>query len=228
MIKRVTAFLCAAVILIFAVSYPVSALTNVYRHSSAQIKKIALTFDDGPHPRYTPKILKILDEYKIKATFFVIGQNIENYPETAKLLAGSGCEIGNHTFSHKNIRKLEPKDIALEMKKCRDVLRDVCGVSTHLIRPPEGAYNTALEELCDDGDYSIILWNIDTRDWAHTPVEDIVKNIYDNVKGGDIILMHDYISGYSPTCEVLSIIIPELIEKGYEFVTVSELIGCCA
>ncbi len=197
---------------------------KVYYKSQSSAKKIALTFDDGPHPRITRQVLEILDEYGIKATFFVIGQNVKNYPETMKLLAESGCEIGNHTFSHKSLKNMNSDQIKKEIEDCQKILSDNFSVESTLLRPPQGMFSDALKEISAELDYDIILWSIDTLDWAHTPYSDISKKVLSNVKNGDIILMHDYISGDNQNCKALRLIIPELLEQGYEFVTVSELI----
>lgn len=197
---------------------------KVYHKSASGGKKIALTFDDGPHPRYTPKILSILKEYGITATFFVVGQNAVNYPEAMRLLAESGCEIGNHTYTHRNLSSLKGEEIAEEIGKCRKVLFDKYSVETTLLRPPEGMYSETVLSESRAEEYEIILWNIDTRDWAHTPSAKIAEKVLGKVRGGDIILMHDYVSGENQTIGALRLIIPELLERGFEFVTVSELL----
>ncbi len=199
---------------------------NVYHkiETDNSEKKIALTFDDGPHPRITREIISILKEYGVTATFFVIGQNADNYPDTMKLLAESGYEIGNHTYSHKNLKKMSEDEVIEEFRRCNETLLKF-GVEPNLMRPPEGFFTDDVIKVSSTMEYDIILWSIDTRDWAHTPSECIVKNVLENAKSGDIILMHDYLSGYGGTCEALRIIIPELAHRGFEFVTVSELIG---
>ena len=197
---------------------------KVYYKSASGGKKIALTFDDGPHPRYTPKILSILKEYGITATFFVVGVNVENYPEAMQLIVDSGCEIGNHTYKHKNLSTLTKDEIAEEIGRCREVLLNNYSLESRLLRPPEGMYSEAVLSESRAVEYEIILWSIDTRDWAHTPSSEIAKNVLGNARGGDIILMHDYVSGQNQTLGALRLIIPELLERGFEFVTVSELL----
>ena len=227
MMRRIILFALAFLLLI---NTSVGAKTsNVYHKidSADSEKRIALTFDDGPHPRITREIISILREYKVRATFFVIGQNADNYPETMKLLAQSGYEIGNHTYSHRNLKKMSEAEIEAEFKKCSEALLRF-GVKPTVMRPPEGFFTDEVVKVSRTMQYDIILWSIDTRDWAHTPADDIVKSVLDNVKGGDIILMHDYLSGYGGTCEALRVIIPELQRRGFEFVTVSELISADA
>ena len=198
---------------------------SVYCRNTSHVKQIALSFDDGPHPRYTKEILSILKEYGISATFFVIGINAELYPETLKMVADAGCEIGNHTYSHDRLANRSEEQIRQEIEKCQRVVQELVGIRPVLFRPPQGATSESVKVVSRKMDYDIILWSIDTRDWEHTPKEQIVETVRSQVKGGDIILMHDYVSGSNATCESLRILIPELLSKGYEFVTVSQLIN---
>lgn len=199
---------------------------KVYRRCTNDNMEIALTFDDGPHPRLTPEILDILNEYGVSATFFVVGENVANYPEAAMRIANEGHEIGNHTYTHRHIQSMSKNQLMCEIESCERQIIEVTDdeYRTKLFRPPEGKVDSTVEELGEDLGYSVILWSIDTKDWAHTSVSKIVDNVLSNVKSGDIILMHDYIGTNSPTPQVLRTIIPKLLERGYKFVTVSELI----
>ena len=198
---------------------------RVYSKNREKIGQVALTFDDGPHPRYTKAILDILEEYHITATFFVIGVNATLYPEALLAISESGCEIGNHTFTHENLRNASSESISNEITKCETAIYDHVKSVTKLFRPPQGAYSKTLEDTVSAKGYDIILWSIDTEDWAHTPSDEIVSRVLSSLRDGDIILMHDYISGKNTTCEALKILIPEILKRGYEFVTVSELIS---
>ena len=186
--------------------------------------EIALTFDDGPHPYYTPKILDILDKYDIKATFFMIGENVEYYPSAAEEVRARGHEIGNHTYHHKKLKSLTDKDILKEVTSCEDALFALGEYRSNLLRPPEGSMSESLTGLLDELGYRIILWDLDTKDWAHTPPAEISRHILDDIQSGDIILMHDFIGHNSPTPEALEMFIPVLLERGYKFVTVGELL----
>ena len=198
---------------------------NVYCKNPQGQKRVALTFDDGPHPRYTERILEILDEFGITATFFVIGVNAENYPEALNKIVSSGCEIANHTYSHVRIDKMSEAELYSEIKKCEDVLYEKTGKRPTLFRPPEGRVPQCLPSLSVAMGYSVVLWSIDTLDWSHNPSDKISATVMKQTRGGDIILMHDYVSGVNTTCDALRIFIPKLLSEGYEFVTVSELIG---
>lgn len=226
MIKR--AFLVALMIVLsFALCAAIYAKNDtsiVFRCNAKNRNKIALTFDDGPHPKQTEKILTVLEKYGVKATFFTIGVNIDHYGEALNKVADSGHEIGNHTDSH-SILKSMPKDkIKKEIENCQNKIKSVTNTEAKLIRPPCGLYDDKLIEIAKENGQKIVLWNIDTNDWAHKSNDEITKNVVQNVKGGDIILFHDYISGKNDTVMALERIIPILKEKGYEFVTVSELL----
>lgn len=197
----------------------------VFYHGSFGAKNVALTFDDGPHPRYTPEILALLDKYAIRATFFFIGQNIEYYPETAKAVLRAGHEIGNHTYSHPYYPKTDIATLAEEIQKTDSLLADIGCEDVPLFRPPQGLFGEELPILLRRIDKKAILWNIDTRDWEHKPSMQIVCNVEENLQGGDIILFHDYVSGESTTIPALKKLIPALLERGYRFVTVSELLA---
>ena len=221
--KRFLSLFVAFVLFLTAFSYNVSAEKE--SNEDTGNKKIALTFDDGPHPRYTPQILDILAEYGIKATFFEVGENVIYYSDAARRVAAEGHEIGNHTYTHPHIKNLNEAQLSEETSRCESAITNVTGVKPRLFRPPEGVVDTAVKTWATKNGYSVVLWSVDTRDWAGTSVEEMVKNVDENAHSGSIILMHDYVSRRSHTIEALRKIIPMLLDKGYEFVTVSELMG---
>lgn len=227
--KKIISVCLSAILLFPAITPTVSALTNdkipVYRKIKNDGHKIALTFDDGPHPRYTPEILDILDEYNIRATFFIIGVNAKYYPETLQLISERGHEIANHTYTHPHVSHIDTSDLEREVEDCETEILSIVDERTKLFRPPEGLIDESLLSAMNKLDYKVVLWNIDTRDWAHTPPEKISQHVIGNISDGDIILMHDYIGKNSPTPEALRLFLPILIEKGYKFVTISELIA---
>ncbi|MBQ9085864.1 MAG: polysaccharide deacetylase family protein [Clostridia bacterium] len=196
----------------------------IYCRNSSHLKQVALTFDDGPHPRYTKEILSILDEFNVTATFFIIGVNAERYPEDLKRIVNAGCEIGNHTYSHTRLSQLSSKQVRWEIERCQTVVQNLVGIRPVFFRPPQGAASESVKTVSREMEYDIILWSIDTRDWELTPSAQIAATVLSQLKGGDIILMHDYVSGGNTTCDALRIIIPEILSRGYEFVTVSDLI----
>ncbi len=196
----------------------------IYHSRKNDRMEIALSFDDGPHPYYTPLILDILAEYDIRATFFMVGENVTYYPAAAEAVAAAGHEVGNHTFSHRGFHRMNECEMQREIAACEEAIASVAECRPHFLRPPEGEMNDTLRRVVSDSDYRIILWDVDTRDWAHTPPEEICQHILDTVQAGDIVLMHDFIGHNSPTPEALRLVIPRLLDKGYRFVTVGELV----
>lgn len=228
--KRIFAvgFLLVLSVSVLRASYaeePEQMPKSVYSSRINSQNKIALTFDDGPHPVYTPLILDILASYDVKATFFMIGENVQRYPELVAEIQWAGHEIGNHTYLHANLKESTPQKIREEILEAENVLWQIGEQKTKILRPPGGLYD---EDVCQAAralDYDIILWTIDTLDWAHTPSAEIARKVLTNVRSGDIILCHDFVGGApSPTPEALRQFIPELLQRGYEFVTVSDLI----
>lgn len=193
--------------------------------SKKQTKYIALTFDDGPHPKYTAQILKILCDNDAAATFFVVGENAERYPELIRAEYDLGFEIGNHTYSHMRLNEKSAALLFDEIKRTDGIIYDIIGTCPSLFRPPEGKHNGKVDEIIKRAEKKAVLWTVDTRDWAHTEKDKIVENIKNNVKNGSVILFHDYIVPPSPTPSVLCEILPYLKEQGYEFVTVTELLS---
>lgn len=178
---------------------------------------VALTFDDGPNPNYTPRILQVLEENYSHATFFVVGTNAEKYPEVLQEIAASGCEIGNHTYSHANLTDIDSEDVEGEIEKVNRAVKKATGEITTVIRPPYGAYNDAvLNQLHQP----VVLWDLDTEDWDSRNAQTIVDHIIANIDDGDIILMHDI---YESTAEAVELLVPRLKEMGYQVVSVSEM-----
>lgn len=220
--KRILLFLFIFMICFSVVSVAVENV--IYKGDNTNGKQIALTFDDGPHKEYTEQILDILDDYNIKATFYVIGVNAEAHPEILQMISQKGHEIGNHTYSHIDCSKTSFEKIRNDIITNHNVIKSICNVEPTTFRTPGGIKSDQVSKIADEMKYKIVFWNIDTKDWMHSKAVDIQENILTNVSDGSIILFHDYIYGETNTCEALKITLPKLIEKGYKFVTVSELL----
>ena len=223
--KGVALLLCAAFLFLLA-PQAMAAPLIVYKRASAEGKKrIALTFDDGPHPRYTPQILDILKKYGVKATFFAVGENAETYPALMERMVAEGHEIGNHTYNHYHTPKMDNQTLRQDILACDEALVRLTGKEVRLFRPPEGVCNDEICAVCEEKGYTIVMWSIDTRDWAHTPPQDMIENVKKHATDGAIILMHDFIGKNSKTPEALRGMIPMLQGLGYEFCTVGELLS---
>ena len=227
--RIVALLLCVLMLLATNAHVQASQMTEkpeyVYSSHMNDGNKIALTFDDGPHPVYTPQILDTLKEYGVHATFFLIGENAERNPELVRRILREGHEIGNHTYLHKNLKEHTSGGIYEEIALAEEVILRIADQRTKLLRPPGGLYDKLVCETAHRLDYDIILWTVDTLDWKHPTPEEIIAKVESSVQCGDIILCHDFIGGApSPTPEAIKKIIPDLLGQGYEFVSVSELI----
>ena len=202
--------------------------TSGYIRDNKQAGKcVALTFDDGPHPEYTDQILDILDKYGVKATFFVVGENAERYPETVKRIIASGHEIGNHTWSHKGMKNLSKEQIKEEITKTQNFLKESFNYSPVLFRPPGGGEYACAKETAQSLGCKYVLWawRTDSKDWTCPDANTISQTVLSTVSEGDIVLLHDYVGGKSSTPQALEQIIPRLLEQGYCFDTVSGLLS---
>lgn len=190
-------------------------------------KVIALTFDDGPDTIETNEILALLEQYNAKSTFFVVGNRVDKYPELVKTVLTAGHEIANHTYYHTYFNKQRtPAFIEQELSKTSDAIFRATGIRPTLFRPPGGYYNENMVNTIRNAGYQIILWSWhqDTEDWKGPAVSKIVNKVLNNARNGDIVLFHDHVEGKSSTPAALKQILPELKRRGFEFITVSELL----
>ena len=182
-------------------------------------KMVALTYDDGPSI-YTPRVLKTLKENNAVATFFVVGNRVPTYSDTVKKAHDMGCEIGNHTYEHKNLTRVSEAEVKRQITKTNRNVKKVTGQAPVIVRPTGGATNANVKQWVG---MPSIIWSIDTLDWKTRNADSTKKAVLDHVKDGDIVLMHDL---YSATASASETIIPELVKRGYQLVTVSELAEC--
>lgn len=180
--------------------------------------RVALTFDDGPHPTYTPALLDGLKEREIRATFFVIGKNIPGREEILRRMDEEGHLIGNHTYDHVEIAKLSLEEACSQIMKTNKLIRRITGKNAGYVRPPFGEWNREIE--CGI-DLLPVGWSVDTLDWTTSNTAEIVERGTKNIEDGDIILMHDY---YASSVEAALEIADILAEQGFQFVTADELI----
>lgn len=200
--------------------------TVLIRSAPSSAKLVALTFDDGPSPTFTPKILDILKQYHAKATFFVIGNRIKEQITIIRREIAEGHEIANHSFHHKILTDQLPATIESELTMTEDSLHRYVGVYTaKYLRPPRGKLNQQVMRVARQHGYRIILWRVDSRDWENPGTYAIVKHVLKETRNGDIILFHDQGGSRRQTVEALQQIIPALEGRGYQLVTVSRLLS---
>lgn len=180
--------------------------------------EVALTFDDGPSPKYTPLLLDGLKERNVRATFFLLGQNVKENQELVQRMQAEGHLLGNHTYNHVQLNKIPETTARQEILKTNNEIYEATGKYPEYMRPPYGAWKKNME-LCVE--MLPVFWDIDTLDWKSQNVDAILKAAGEEPEDGSIILMHDE---YQTSVEAALLIIDRLKEKGYEFVTVDELI----
>ena len=201
-------------------------------HINAINKLVALTFDDGPSPVWTTKILDELKKAHIKATFFMLGEHVAKYPDIARRVVAEGHEVGNHTYDHHILLYYTLDNLLKEINETQKVIKDKTGVKTKYFRPPK-AWLTAEEKKEIEGmGYKIILWSLNSKDWVTFDDKYIVKYILKNVRPGDIILFHDSGGVFTAeggnreeTVKTIPSLVEKLREKGFKFVTITELLN---
>ncbi|WP_226670946.1 polysaccharide deacetylase family protein [Metabacillus litoralis] len=190
-------------------------------------KLVAFTFDDGPNPIYTTQILDIFKKANGKATFFMIGESINKYPEIVKKAIDQGHEIGNHTNTHPKLSQLSSAECLMEIELNEKSIEEIVGEKPVVFRPPYFDYNEETISIIMQKEYSAIIGalNIEAKDWEQPGVDHILEKSRECVRNGSILLFHDGFGDRSQTVEAVRILVSELISQGYQLVTVSELLN---
>lgn len=186
------------------------------KSQKVQTKYAALTFDDGPSS-FTDRLLDCLEKNNAKATFFMVGKEIDSFPDEVKRMEKLGCELGNHTYSHVDLTTLSPEDMSAEIAGVDEDLVNLVGHGATVLRPPYGNINDSVRSTVGT---PMILWSIDTLDWETQDPQQTVDTVMSQVQDGSIILMHDI---FSTSVDAAEIFIPKLIDEGYQLVTIHEL-----
>ncbi len=184
---------------------------------------VAMTFDDGPHPQNTPRLLEILRARNIKATFFVIGQSVNLYPSVVRSTVAEGHEIGNHSNTHRLLSKLSDAEICADLTRCRDAVTRAADYQMHVMRPPYGGLVKRQREMVhSEFGYPTILWSVDPLDWKRPGPSVVASRIVKGTNAGSIILSHDL---HGQTVDAMPATLDNLLSRGFKFVTVSQLIA---
>lgn len=189
-------------------------------------KVIALTFDDGPDPRYTRQILDLLEKHKAKGTFFVMGHKAQKNPTLIKEMHQKGHEIANHTYHHPRLRTITAHDLRKEIRDTDNVIHSLTGKYPTLFRPPGGVYDDKVVNAAKAQHHLVVMWSWtqDTKDWKNPGVQRIVNKVCNNAKPGNIVLFHDAGGNREQTVQAVKIILDKLSKEGYQFITVSQLL----
>jgi polysaccharide deacetylase family sporulation protein PdaB len=200
----------------------------LYWHGDLAEKKIALTFDDGPNDPYTSEVLKVLKDNHVRATFFLVGKNVEANPQAAREIVAAGHAIGNHSYDHRNLVTRTNAQVRDEILKAEKAIEEATGQKTALFRPPYGDKDAFTLRQTRQLGYVMIEWSVSAEDWRRPGPRRIVANVVKDVRNGSIILMHDgdkiRRGDRSQTVAALPQIIAQLRQEGYEFVTIPELL----
>ncbi|RQD73381.1 MAG: LysM peptidoglycan-binding domain-containing protein [Candidatus Syntrophonatronum acetioxidans] len=213
--------------------YTLSQLVRMFPETfflrgSFHTRTLALTFDDGPDGRYTPQVLDVLKEYQVPATFYLMGSRAERHPEVVKRIVEEGHVIGNHSWSHPDLRRLSKERLIEEILKTESILEKITGLKTALMRPPYGGVNKEILKTMKSLEYRVINWSVDSVDWRDREVDQILLNTLPDTNNGGILLFHSA-GGEGQSMAATVEVLPELINTlrfmGYNFVTVDELLG---
>ena len=183
---------------------------------------IAMTFDDGPHATLTPKLLDLLAAHHIKATFFLIGQNVVDHPEIVQRAIREGHEVGNHSWSHPNLGKMSDDAVRRELRRTDEAIQNAAGKRPTIMRPPYGSITARQKRwIHEEFGYRIIIWDVDPLDWKRPGPSVVTSRILKETRAGSIVLAHDI---HPPTLEAMPVTFDQLDRKGFKSVTVSELL----
>ena len=188
--------------------------------------RIALTFDDGPHPQYTPQVLSVLNRYNITASFFWLGNCVNRFPDIAKTVSEQGHWIGLHGYEHDSFPLLSPTQLKQSLEKTQIAIYNACNLSPEKVRdvrPPNGFFTPQTLHLFQQWNYRPVMWSVVPEDWVHPGVNVVVNRVIKQVKNGSLIVLHDGYFGGKDVVETINILIPRLLQEGYEFVTVDSL-----
>jgi len=229
----ITAILITLAVALFTIFFDQAVIVRkdtVYRIRSNELV-VALTFDDGPSLVWTPQILDALKSVNIKATFFMLGQHVQRYPEIARRVAEQGHEIGNHTYDHHGLIYYKPEELDQQVKDTERVILKVTGEKTKYFRPPKAWITKREQKQLIDLGYETVLWSLNSKDWVTFDDRYIIKYILHHVRPGDIILFHDSGGVFKTeggsrkeTVKTIPRLVEKLRERGYRFVTISELL----
>lgn len=204
-------------------SSDISGVGVSHSRGRTNLPYIAMTFDDGPHPRNTPRLLDMLRKRNIKATFYVIGRSVNLYPQLTRRIVAEGHEIGNHTWTHRKLTALSDASVRSEMIRTRDAIVSACGVQPRTMRPPYGALRRDQRAwIYKEFGYPTILWNVDPEDWRRPGPSVVASRIINKTRNGSIVLVHDL---HKPSVDAMPATLDGLLRRGFKFVTVSQLLA---
>ncbi|GLW34241.1 polysaccharide deacetylase family protein [Actinoplanes regularis] len=200
-----------------------TAAGRCFEHGRRDIPQVALTFDDGPDPVYTRRILEILDRYGVRGTFFCVGHHVAALPDEVRRIVAAGHEVGNHSWSHPFLPDLTSAQLHQQLDRTAEAVARVTGAAPTRFRPPYGALTPEVLTVLDEHPSALTLWDVDSRDWSRPGPEQIAATVLQSARPGSVVLMHEGAGDRSQTVQALPSIIEGLLERGLELVPVGEL-----
>lgn len=210
--------------LIYRILQP--SFPNCLWRGNPNSKTIALTFDDGPHPLYTPQLLKVLDHYQISVSFFWLGVCINRAPEVAKMVSERNHWIGLHGYEHHNFPFLSPQQLQTSLEKTQTAILNACNITPEKIRdvrPPNGFFSPNTLKLLQQWNYRPVMWSVVPEDWERPGINTVVQRVLNQVQNGSIIVLHDGYFGGQDVATTAEILIPKLLQQGYQFITINQM-----
>jgi peptidoglycan/xylan/chitin deacetylase (PgdA/CDA1 family) len=202
---------------------------NCLWSGDANSKFVALTFDDGPHPQYTPQLLRVLDRYSITASFFWLGACVNRSPQIAQEIFHRGHWLGLHGYDHRNFPMLSPMELKYSLEKTQEAIYNACQLEPERVRdvrPPNGLFTPTTLNLLHQWNYRPVMWSVVPEDWVLPGIATVTQRVLNQVRNGSLIVLHDGACGGQDVAATAAVLIPKLLEEGYQFVTVDEFWGC--
>jgi peptidoglycan-N-acetylglucosamine deacetylase len=204
---------------------PVDWAMGTVTHGSRDQRRVALTFDDGPDPVRTPALLDALAELDVKATFFLLGKQVEAHPDIAQRIAREGHEIGNHTYSHRYLPLVRSRNVTAELAATDRAIQAATGLVPKLARPPYGGRSPRNVQAFHRAGKQLVTWDVNSNDWKGAAADDVARRVVDRTRPGSIILLHEARENGEVSIDAVRLMVPELRARGFELTTVSGVVG---
>ncbi len=231
MVLALSVFTLAAIVgLLYLLCYggfegPVDWIMGTDPHGDRDRPRVALTFDDGPHPVHTARLLDTLAELGVPATFFVVGKGVDANPALVARMARDGHELGNHTYRHRYLPLARSRSVEHELRATDQAIVRAAGVVPKVARPPWGGRSPRNVRVFQRLHKRLVLWDVNSFDWKGKPAREVVDRVLDRTRAGSIVLMHEARDGGETTIEAVRMLVPALRARGFELVTVSRAIA---
>lgn len=221
----ILSILAALTLVAPAVFSNATAISNPYKNDTSGEKYVALSFDDGPDPRFTPSVLEILEQYGVRATFFVVGSEAQKHPEILAMINRQGHELANHTWTHPHMAEISAGELMAEVESTNQLINGLTGGENNFFRPPRGQLTKEQGSELEKAGYIVVMWDIGIENSKTSTPGEMAERVLKKIKPGGIILLHDGLLDRTRTIQALPILLEGLRDKGYRTTTVGRLLG---